>query len=176
MSERAGEKTEQATPKRLEEALKKGQFARSPEIQTVFVLCAGMLAIRLAGPDAWERMLVAFAGIFQNLHKISLGEQNLQRYAIQSALMFSIIAGPFVVCTVCSSLLAGGIQSQFRTASDALEPDWERVNPMAGFKRIFSPRSLVPTSLSFLKLLIIGTVCWIGLKSILEDPIFFTAI
>lgn len=176
MSERAGEKTEQATPKRLEEALKKGQFARSPEIQTVFVLCAGMLAIRLAGPDAWEQLLVAFAGIFQNIHKLSLGEQNLQRYAIQSSLTFAIITGPFILCTIFGGLLAGGIQSRFRTASEVLDPDWERVNPMAGFKRIFAPRTLVPTSLSFLKLGIIGTVCWFGLKKVLLDPIFFTAL
>ena len=78
MSEQAGEKTEQATPKRLEEVLNKGQFARSPEIQTVFVLAAGLLAIRMAGPDAWERMLYSFAAIFQNLHRFSLAQDNLQ--------------------------------------------------------------------------------------------------
>ena len=46
MPEHAGEKTEQATPRRLEEALKKGQFARSAEVQTVFVLCAGLTGKR----------------------------------------------------------------------------------------------------------------------------------
>lgn len=175
MPEHAGEKTEQATPKRLEEALKKGQFARSPEVQTVFVLCAGLLAIRLAGPDAWERMLLAFLGIFQNLDRFALSEQNLQRYLIQAVFAFGLIAGPLVICTAGAALLAGGLQSQFRTASEALDPDWQRVNPLSGFQRIFSPRSLIPTSLSFLKLLIIGSVCWFGLKNILMDPIFYTA-
>lgn len=175
MAEHAGEKTEQATPKRLEEALKKGQFARSPEIQSVFVLCAGLLAIRVAGPDAWERMLLAFLGIFQNIHLFAVSEQNIQRYAIQGVLSFGLIAGPLVICTVAAALLAGGIQSQFRTASEALEPDWQRVNPLSGFQRIFSVKALIPSGLSFLKLLIIGSVCWFGLKKILLDPIFFTA-
>lgn len=175
MSEQAGEKTEQATPKRLEEALNKGQFAKSPEIQTVFVLCAGFMAIRLAGPDAWERMLLAFFGIFQNIHLLDLSEQNLQRYAIKGVLSFGVIAGPLVVCTTGAALLAGGLQSHFRTASEALDPDWSRVNPLSGFQRIFSPKALVPTSLSFLKLLIIGSVSWFGLKKILLDPIFYTA-
>ena len=67
MPEHAGEKTEQATPKRLEEALKKGQFARSPEVQTVFVLCAGMIALRMAGLEAWERLAYALTGIFSDL-------------------------------------------------------------------------------------------------------------
>jgi flagellar biosynthetic protein FlhB len=176
MSEQAGEKTEQATPKRLEQALNKGQFARSAEIQTVFVLCAGLLAIRFVGPDSWERLLVALSSIFQNLDKIPLVEQNLQMYAIHGALAFGVIVGPIVLSAAFGGLLAGGIQSRFQTAPEALEPDWARVNPLSGFKRIFSPRTLFPTSISFLKLGIVGTVCWTGLRSVMDDPIFFTAI
>jgi flagellar biosynthesis protein FlhB len=145
-------------------------------VQTVFVLCAGLIAIRMAGPDAWERMLVAFTGIFGNLNKFTLGEQNLQRYTIQGVLAFTIIVSPIVICTIVGGLLAGSIQSRFNTASEALTPDWQRVNPLAGLKRIFSPKSLVPTSLSFIKLGIIGTVCWTGLKNILQDPIFVSAL
>lgn len=176
MSEQAGEKTEQATPKRLEEALKKGQFARSAEVQTVFVLAAGLAALRMAGPDAWGRLAVMFTGIFSNLHKTSLAQENLQTYLINGSLLFGVTVGPVVISTVVSALLAGGIQSRFTTASEALEPNWERVNPMEGFQKIFSTRSFVPTGLSLLKLGIIGAVCWSALRNILQDPIFFTAI
>jgi flagellar biosynthetic protein FlhB len=176
MAQHTGEKTEQATPKRLEEALKKGQFARSAEVQTFFVLAAALLALRMAGPDAWQRLGYVFLGIYQNLHKTSLGPENLQRYLISGVLLFAICVGPVVICTVISALLAGGIQSRFTTASDALEPDWERVNPVAGFGRIFSARAFVPTGLSVLKLGIIGSVCWSGIRNILQDPIFFTAL
>jgi flagellar biosynthetic protein FlhB len=110
-----------------------------------------------------------------NLHKVSLSPQNLQVYAIQGALLFAACVGPLIISTVVSGLLAGGIQSRFTTASEALEPDWDRVNPMNGFQKIFSTRSLVPTGLSVLKLAIIGAVCWSALRNILQDPIFFTA-
>ncbi|HTG43341.1 MAG TPA: EscU/YscU/HrcU family type III secretion system export apparatus switch protein [Verrucomicrobiae bacterium] len=176
MSEQAGEKTEQATPKRLEEALRKGQFAKSAEVQTVFVLTAAFIALRMAGPDAWSRLAFAFQGIFQNLHKTSLAQENLQGYLINGALLFAICTGPVVLCTAIGGLLAGGIQSRFNTASEALEPDWERVNPMAGFARIFSPKSLVPSGLSLLKLGIVGMVCWSAVRNILRDPIFFTVL
>src|SRR3954464_9208895 len=96
MSEHAGEKTEQATPKRLEQALKKGQFARSPEVQTVFVLGGGLLALHMAGSDAWQRFVYAFTGIFVNLHKISLAQDNLQLYAINGSPLFAICVGPVV--------------------------------------------------------------------------------
>lgn len=176
MSEQVGEKTEQATPKRLEEALRKGQFARSPEVQTVFVLCGGLIALRMAGLDAWQKLTFTLTGIFGDLGRISLAQENMQMYLINGALIFATCVGPVVLCTMIAGLLAGGIQSRFNTASEALEPDWGRVNPMSGLKRIFSVRSLVPTSLSLLKLVIIGTVAWGGVRKILQDPIFFTVV
>ena len=174
MSERAGEKTEQATPRRLEEALKKGQFARSPEVQTVFVLCGGLIALRMAGLDAWHKLAHALTGIFSELGRISLVQENMQTYLINGVLLFATCVGPVVLCTMIAGLMAGSMQSRFNTASEALEPDWERVNPMAGFKRIFSVQSLVPTGLSLLKLVIVGLVSWGGIRNILQDPIFFS--
>jgi flagellar biosynthesis protein FlhB len=176
MSERAGEKTEQATPKRLEEALKKGQFARSAEVQTVFVVCAGLIALRMAGMDSWAHMAYAFTGIFDNIHRISLAEENIRKYLMDGVMLFGMCVAPVVICTAVGGLVAGAIQSRFNTASDVLTPDWERVNPAAGFKKILSVRALVPTGLSIVKMGIIGAVCWSVLRNILQDPIFFTAI
>src|SRR5688572_29860481 len=139
MPEQVGEKTEQATPKRLEDALRKGQFARSPEVQTVFVLCGGLIALRMAGLDAWQRLAHVFIGIFNGIDRISIVPGNMQIYLINGALLFAMCVGPVVLCTIIAGLLAGGIQSRFNTASEALEPNWDRVNPMTGFKRIFSP-------------------------------------
>jgi flagellar biosynthetic protein FlhB len=175
MSEHTGDKTEQATPRRLEEALKKGQFARSSEVQTVFVLCAGLIAMRMAGAESWQRLSLVFTGIFQQLDKISIGQENLQRYLIQGTLVFAICVGPFVIATMLGGLLAGGIQSRFNTASEALSPDWERVNPMKGLKRLLSAQSLIPTSLSLLKLAIVGAVCWSSVRKLLQDPIFYSS-
>ena len=176
MSEQAGEKTEQATPKRLEEALRKGQFARSPEVQTAFVLAAGLIALRMSGSEIWGRLALAFTGIFEQLHDISLAQENMQGYLVKGILFLAVCAAPVAMTTIVAGLLAGAVQSRFNTASEALEPNWERVNPMAGLKKMFSMQSLVTTGLSILKLTVIGAVCWSGVKNILQDPIFFTAI
>src|SRR6478735_1248646 len=100
MSQHAGEKTEQATPRRVEEALKKGQFARSAEVQTVFVLGAALLGLRMAGPDTWEHLARVFQGIYGNLHRTSLAPENLQGYLISGVLLFGICVGPVVICTL----------------------------------------------------------------------------
>lgn len=176
MAEHAGEKTEQATPKRLEEAIRKGQFARSAEVQTVFVLCSGLIALRVAGLDIWEKLAHVIVGILTDLDRISLAPENMQGYLINGSLLLAVCVGPIVLAAMVASLLAGGIQSRFNTASEAMDPNWDRVNPLTGFKRIFSIQTLVPTGLSLLKLVIIGAVCWTGVRKVLNDPIFFTAI
>jgi flagellar biosynthetic protein FlhB len=76
----------------------------------------------------------------------------MQGYAIKAALMFTACAGPILLGALAGGLIAGAIQNRFQTASEALEPKWERLDPVAGFKRVFSGRSLVPTGVSLMKL------------------------
>jgi len=68
MSDQAGEKTEKPTGKRLEEALNKGQIARSAEVQTVFVLGGALLALGLTGAEMWRVMAESCASTFSHLH------------------------------------------------------------------------------------------------------------
>ncbi|HXG47630.1 MAG TPA: EscU/YscU/HrcU family type III secretion system export apparatus switch protein, partial [Methylomirabilota bacterium] len=155
MAEDRGEKTEQATPRRLEEAWKHGQFARSSEVQTVFVLLAGVMALYLVGPDVWQRLGLGMAGLLGHLHDIPVKLDSMQRFCIDGALLVAACAGPVVLAVVVAALLAGGIQSRFRTAPEALAVTWDRVNPLAGLQRIFSIRSIVPTLIAFAKLAVV---------------------
>lgn len=176
MSERAGEKTEQPTPRRLEEAVKKGQFARSAEVQTVFVLLGGLLAIKFFGGDVWRQLVTAQTYVLSHLHDMPLNFDGMQGYAIQGTLVLAACVGPLVIATTAGGLLAGVLQNRFQAASEALNPKWERVNPVAGFKRVFSGRSLVPTGISLLKLSVIATLTYSQVKKLLADPIFYTPV
>lgn len=176
MSEHAGEKTEQATPRRLEEALKRGQFARSAEVQTVFVLLAGLMSLKFTGPDMWQLLTGAQFSLLGHLHDIPVTADLMQRYAIKGALVFVGCVGPVVMAIAVGGLLAGGIQSRFQTAAEALTMNWQRLSPAEGFKRIFSVRSLVPTSVSMVKLAVVAGLSYSEVRRILTDPIFYTAV
>ena len=69
MNEQVGEKTEYPTPRRLEEALKRGQIAQSAEVQTAFVLLGGLAALAFAGPDVWKQMVGAMVMSLGHLHQ-----------------------------------------------------------------------------------------------------------
>ena len=80
------------------------------------------------------------------------------------------------LATALAGLIAGGIQNRFNTASEVLTPDWNRVNPVEGFKRLFSARSLAPTAISLVKLIFILAMTYSEIRNVLSDPIFTTAV
>src|SRR5213592_3272830 len=155
MPEYRGERTEQATPRRLEEAWKKGQFARSAEVQTVLVLFGGVLALLFTGAEVWRNLAQLMYASLGHLHETPLKFDGMQRLAIDSLLVAGSCIWPVLAATAVGGLLASGLQSRFRTAPDVLEANWDRLNPLNGFRRIFSARAAAPTGIAALKLLVI---------------------
>jgi flagellar biosynthetic protein FlhB len=176
MSDQVGEKTEQPTPRRLEEALKHGQIARSAEVQTAFVLLGAVAALTFAGPEIWRQLVTATVMTFTHLHDTSITGTALQGYALTGTLVFLKCAAPVVIATMLAGLLAGAMQNRFNTASEALTPNWERLNPVEGFKRVFSFRSAVPTLIAILKFSVVVALTYSQVRAILNDPIFATAV
>lgn len=176
MNDQVGEKTEQPTPRRVEEALKRGQIARSAEVQTAFVLLGAVAALTFAGPEMWRQMVSAAVLTFSHLDDTSITTTALQGYAVTGTLVFLECAAPVVIATMLAGLLAGGLQNRFNTASEALTPNWAKLNPVEGFKRVFSGRSAVPTLIAILKFLVIVSLTYSQVQAVLNDPIFATAV
>lgn len=176
MNDQNGDKTEQATAKRLEQAHNKGQFARSSEVQTVFVLMAALMALTLSGGEMWRLLATTQVALLSHLHDTPLTVDAMQSYAIRSVLVLGGCVWPVLVATMLGGLLAGGIQSRFRTASEALELNWDRLNPVDGFQRLFSMRSAVPTGINIVKLTVIISLTYGVVRGILADPIFHSSV
>ena len=174
--QKTGEKTEQATPRRLEDAIKRGQIARSAEVQTSFVLLGAVGALSFCGPEIWRQMVAVAVTTLSHLHDTTLTTSALQGFAVSGTLVFLKCAGPVVIATMLAGLLAGAIQNRFQTAPEALTPNWERLNPVDGFKRVFSFRNLVPTLVAIVKFVVIVTLTYSQIRGILNDPIFATAV
>ena len=176
MSDQTGEKTEQPTPRHLEEALKKGRIARSREVQTVFVLMAGLLALKFTGAETWRLMAKSLISTLSHLHDTPLSLNAMQGYAINGVLLFGQCVWPVLAATMLGGLLAGGIQTRFRATSDALAVDWERISPVQGFKRLFSRNAAVSTGIGIAKLAVVIALCFNVTKQVLQDPIFHSAV
>lgn len=176
MAEQTGEKTEQPTQRRLEDAIKRGQTPRSSEVQTVFVLFGGVAALTFCGRETWQLFFNSEMQTFSHLHDTVITIDSLQGYGALGVLMVFKCAGPFVIITMLAGLIAGAIQNRFQTASEVLTPDWNRVNPIEGFKRLFSNQTLVPTGIAAVKLAIVLALTYTEIRAILLDPIFTTSV
>jgi flagellar biosynthetic protein FlhB len=176
MAEGRGEKTEQATPKKLEEAWKKGQFARSTEVQTVAVLFSAMIALLFTGREIWHNLAMAMYGVLGHLHDIAVKTDQMQNHFISALLLGINCIWPILAAACVGGLLATGVQSHFRTAPDALQFNWARLNPLAGFKRIFSIRAAVPAAIATIKLAVVVALSYRVILEILQDPIFYSAV
>jgi flagellar biosynthetic protein FlhB len=176
MSDQVGEKTEQPTPHKLEEAIKKGQIPRSAEVQTVFVLMGALAALTFAGREIWAQFVGAIVMTFGHLHDTTITSDSLQGYGVSGVYVLLKCVGPIVMATMMAGLIAGAIQNRFNTAPEVLTPDWNRVNPVEGFKRLFSTRTLVPTAVGMVKFIFILAVTYSQIRSVMDDPIFTSSV
>jgi flagellar biosynthetic protein FlhB len=176
MSDQVGEKTEQPTPHKMEEAFKKGQIPRSAEVQTVFVLMGALASLAFAGREIWAQLVGAIVMTFGHLHDTTITSDSLQGYGVSGVYVLLKCVGPIVMATMMAGLIAGAIQNRFNTAPEVLTPDWNRANPVEGFKRLFSTRTLVPTAVGMVKFIFILAVTYSQIRSVMDDPIFTSSV
>lgn len=177
MSEQAaGEKTEQATEKKLQDAQKQGQIPRSQEVQTLFVLISGTLALIFAGGEMWRALIDSMYAVLGHLHELPVTSVAVQNYFTNGALLIGLVVAPVALTVMVGGVLAGGVQSRFQTSSEALAPKFEKLNPINGLKRIFSMNTLAPAVLAVIKISAIIGLSYGLIVQIIGDPIFYTQV
>ncbi len=157
------ERTEEPTPRRREEARKRGQVARSRELASVAVLGTSVLAFVLAGGFMLIQLRLALqfflGGPFRSL---DVPEAYL---SLKYAFKYSALGlAPVFVLLCLAAFLAHFLQTGGVAAWEALAPKAERINPVEGFKRLFSLTALVELVKSLAKIVIISTVAYLVIR------------
>lgn len=173
----AGEKTEDPTAKRKQDALKKGQVGRSQEISAAFVLLAGFFALKMIGGTVVKDIMDYSVYIFGNL-SFDINEETVMQLFIGIVILIAKTAMPLMVFIMIIGLAMNIVQVGFHFSMEKLSFNPGRLNPITGFGRIFSKRSLVELVKSLLKILIIGSLVYIYLSDeLLQMPkLIFTDI
>jgi flagellar biosynthetic protein FlhB len=159
------EKTEQATDARREDFRRRGQVVQTKELASCLLLLASA-----GGVYVLSRFF------FQNIYDVfnyTMGPQlveTIRNGKFNEALMFCankmvILIAPVAAVAGLISAISSIVQVGFLQVEDAMSPDFNKLNPVEGFKRVFSLRALVEGLKSFLKLLFIGMVLYFLLKS-----------
>jgi flagellar biosynthetic protein FlhB len=156
------EKTEKPTPKRRAKAARKGQIAQSAEINSVVVLLATFLAFKIFTPymiDEWTA-LTAYLYQISSQQNFTIDYRTLQTMFIMVLLSSTKILAPIMGGALVGGLAASYFQVGFRFDVEAVAIKFENINPISGFKRIFSVRSLVELVKSIIKLVLVGYIVY----------------
>ncbi len=167
------EKTEQATPKRREDARRKGQVARSNELSSVAILLAGLLILAALGPYMYNRLSLFTIDMLTHGYAIQLDGLNMHRYALTWAAQYARIVGPVVVLLVVVALLVNYAQVGILCSVEALVPKPERLSPLNGMRRIISSKGLVELAKGLFKVGAVAFIAYITISGELDLMIGF---
>jgi flagellar biosynthetic protein FlhB len=158
------DRTEAATPKRREDARKRGMVARSPELGPAVVFLVGLLVLKMLGPKLMEAA-AAVARACLGRANSALEPNSAQLLLSHSFIHTAKALAPMLAALAVVALLIGAAQTGLLLTFNTLSPDWSRINPLKGFTRLFSFHGLIDLVRSLLKVSIIGVICYLFARS-----------
>lgn len=158
-----GDKTEEPTDKKRNDARKKGQVAKSQELNAGFVLLAGFLTLRILWEYIYDNIANYSAYIFSHVSQ-STSTEAITELFLGIMTLLAKTAFPIMLGIMIFALGINFFQVGFLISTEKLEPKLDNINPINGFGRIFSKRSLVELFKSLFKIIVIGFFLYLYLK------------
>lgn len=153
----AGEKTEKATPKKRQDARKKGQVAKSQDISTAFILFFAFILLMVLGGSLKDQMLSMIKVTLNEYMLWDLTEANIHKMFVDFTIRALYFVAPIMLMVAIIGVAANFMQFGFLFSAEAIQFKLEKINPITGAKRIFSIRAIVELFKSILKIAVVGT-------------------
>lgn len=166
-NDEGGEKTEDATPKKLNNARKEGQVAKSTELITAVMLFSLFLILKIYVGTMGERFIETIQKSFESITLIVKDDMSMNvilsllGYAIKSIILISL---PIFLVGVVVGALINKVQIKWKVTTKPLKPTLSKLNPLKGVKRLFSKEKLVELLFSIIKIILIGVIVYNTLK------------
>ena len=169
MAEQEQNRSENATPHKLKEAKKKGSVAKSPEVNSLLLL-AGLLGVLYVwGWEMTSRQLALSQHIFSTAHLVTFTNEGVLNWSLSVATQTLVIIAPLLIIVVILAIVANLGQTGVIFSSHPLKPDFSRINPATGLKRVFSMKTLFEAGKTILKLILLGAVMYAVVSALLPE-------
>ena len=162
------DKTQEATPRRREEARKRGQVAKSPELGLAAGILSSCFLLKAFGPGMWQTLLSFTEYCLAQSSSWQGSQADLSALVVQTIIFLAKILAPLFAGLLLVSLAVNLAQVGFLVTSEGLTPKGERINPIEGFKRIFSKRSFFELGKAVVKVLIVGYLAYSVIRNNFE--------
>ena len=157
----SAEKTEQATPRRLEQARKKGQVARSKEFATAAVLIASAVGMYVFGTNLAVALLDVMTEMF-TLKRVQAFDDSA--FGLAWASVLKRLTWPlmgFIVLVFIAGFIGSVALGGITFSKDAAMPKLSKMSPLKGFKRMFGVQAVVELVKAIAKFLVIAVLAWL---------------
>ncbi len=159
-----GERTEEATQQRRDDFRKRGQVAQTRELSSVLLLFSAVLMIWMMGSYFYRQIYEIFMMTFANTLAESARSEKMLAMANLAYIKIAILILPALVVFLFVGLISSLVQVGVIYNEEALQWRWERLNPVDGFKRVFSIKALVEGFKACLKVALILGISYLLLK------------
>ena len=164
MNQDGGDKTEKATPKKRRDARERGQVLKSTEANTAFCSVVMFGFLLLYWPTFTQQMTLLYTDYLNNAF-VTVQSRDIDVAVVevaytQTLISMGMVLLPILLCALLSGLIANVLQVGFLFTTKTLQPKLERINPLQGFKRIFSTRTLTELVKSLLKVICLGYILY----------------
>ena len=162
-----GDKTEKATPKKLDDARKEGRVARSSDLINGFMLLLMFFVLKLFGGIMANLFLDSFVKYYNKASDISMEVFDVkQAVNLSNEIVIDIVIAslPVLIGSFVVALVGNIVQVGWKVTGKPLKPKLDRLNPIGGFKRMFSQEKVVELIKSILKVLAIALVAYNEVK------------
>lgn len=166
MQEQEQNRTEKATPFKLNEAKKRGQVAKSLDFNTLVMVAAMAIVMAIAGRSYWREFCELCAQLFASVASLNTDADTASRIFTELTSRTFDIVLPFLLAGVVAAIIANTMQTGPIFSGESLKPKFERLNPAAGFKRVFNKRMMFEAFKSVLKLVFFTAITYLFFVSI----------
>jgi flagellar biosynthetic protein FliR/FlhB len=163
------DKTEEPTEHKLQEARKKGQVMKSQEVISTLLLVAVTGVMMGAGPMMLGRIRNFTIYVWRLIPDFNLAERNFFGDVVFVMGTILMVLAPLLAGAFLMALLANIAQVKFIFSTEPLKPSLNKINPIEGFKRIFSAKSLMELVKQVAKLTIVGWICYKVVSGVLPE-------
>ncbi len=164
MTEDAGEKTEEATPKRKQEATDEGRIARSQEAGIAAAILAAAAGVKLLADDTGITLRDLLGRGLASAGTITLDAGTATALLIDAVDRLAAAGAALLLLIAGATFTVAALQSGGQISGKALKLHWERMDPLKNLKRLVSPTQAIETLKAMLKVTIVGILVWKALS------------
>ena len=160
-----GERTESPSSKRREDFRKKGQVAQSKEVQTAALFTVLLLFWIYYMPSFWHGLTELLAALWRSIGDIVITPQSTMNLAFFLLQKSAVLLAPLFLLVLIIGFFSSFLQFGWLLTAKPLIPDFSKLDPIKGFGKLFSQRSIIEVVKSLLK---VALITWVAASTVIN--------